>query len=106
MAALKVASAAAALSVLVGGGAYFLHHEWRCRALEDDYLNSVSAAKQDVLLKEMVPESRAMAKVSAGLAATEIEGAKLSLSAIYRECGARAGESAFRKGSQLVLGSR
>lgn len=96
-------AALAGVAALAAGG-FVLKGQMRCTALEDDYLNSVSAARQALLLTELAPESQAMANVSAGLAEGEIELAEELLPAIYAECGESAGRTAFRKGSAIVLG--
>lgn len=95
--------AIAAVALLAGGG-FWLRGEMRCSGLEDDYLNSVAMAKQAIVMRDFAPESQALANVSSGLAEGEIGAAEELLPAIYAECGERAGQAAFRKGTEIVLG--
>lgn len=99
-----MAVAFVAAAAVLGGGGYFALGKLRCQALEDDYLNSVSEARQSILLRQLAPDSQAMAHVSAGLAETQVGAAEKLLPLIYQECGDGAGRTAFRKGTELILG--
>jgi hypothetical protein len=96
--------AIAAFSLLVWGG-FALTHRLECQALEADYLNSVSAMKQAIMVRQIAPDSRAMANVSSALVEDEFELLESLTSGIYDRCGQRAGRTAYRKGSELLLGS-
>ena len=89
---------------LLGWGGMMLNHSMECRSLEEDYLNSVDGAKQAILVKRLAPESQPMADLSAGLGEGEMQRAEALLPTIYEECGERAGATAFRKGSSILLG--
>lgn len=88
---------------LLSWGGLWARGELRCQALENEYLNSVSVARQSVLLQEIAPDSRALADLSAGMVDDEVEAAGRRIEAIYSECGEEAGRTAFRKGSAIVL---
>mgnify|MGYP001277036901 CR=1 FL=1 len=99
---------AGVLLVTVAGltvwGALTLNEKLQCQSLEDEYLNTMNATRQAILIRGLAPDSEALARVSEGLVEPEYEEAGRLLPLIYELCGERAGRTAFRKGSRVLLG--
>ena len=89
---------------LVGTGGYFLRGAMNCSGLEEDYLNSVSSLKQTASLRAWSGLDKKLDADLEGLEKNEREIIERRLTAVYHECGSRAGQTAARKGSEMTLG--
>jgi len=89
------------LGLLVWGG-LTLKHEMTCRGLETDYLNEASDLRGSAAMAAIGGSE--VSKAADTLQNLKLEQMKLTLTQLYTECGMRAGQTAARKGSNVLLG--
>lgn len=92
------------LGVLVLGVAGYFGNEYRaCSALENDYLNAVAEMRGNIAIRSFAsdPDLLDMLEKSDDLAIQQVEKA---MEGLYSRCGESAGQTAFRKGQDMLLG--
>lgn len=95
------------LVALIGLGAlgavgYYGQHAVECMGYEEDYLNSVSQIKGSTYANALIGKGEA-ATALAGIKERAMQDAERTLTKVYSECGARAGDSAGRKATEMLL---
>lgn len=86
----------------LGAAGYYGNHYITCQGLEDDFLNSVGSIKSTAVMSAILPKGEARDAL-ASIRAQQTPRTEAALHALYEQCGIRAGETAVRKGSELLL---
>ncbi len=97
-----IAAGVVALGLVAWGG-FALKHELTCRGLEEDYVNEASDLRGTVAMRAV--GGRETQKSVDTLQKLDLEQMKATLGVLYEKCGARAGATAARKASDVLLGS-
>lgn len=100
--AAKIIASIAVVALLVWGGVAFQQYR-KCQGIEEDYLNSVSSLKGNAALMTLAGNNQELTDGLRGMQERELQTIEVSLSAIYTECGERAGQSAARKGTEILF---
>lgn len=101
----KMMAAVVAVPVLagLGWGAFEINRQVQCQSLETDYLNAVSSLKGNASIRVAIGEDAESDKDFDRLQELDLERIKATLSSIYDDCGMRAGQTAARKGSEIMF---
>ena len=98
----KIALGAVLVGAIIWGG-IAVKHEIRCSDLEEDYVNGVSRLRSNVSIAPVFSEDRELGQSFEQMRELELKRMEVTLGAIYSECGTRAGQSAARKGNELLF---
>lgn len=97
----------AAIALGIAGlaiGGYFLQGKVKCYQLEQDYLNDVDSLRSNAIARVAVPGNEELQSTMDRLEELQLKSLQISLDAVYEQCGERAGQSAARKGGNMVFG--
>jgi hypothetical protein len=90
-------------AALLGWGGWRLSHSLACSGYEEDYLNAVASYKSSVIGFGALGDQGDVADELDQLRDLQLKEVGISLQRVYDECGARAGQTAARKGTELIL---
>jgi len=100
--AVKFLMVVCAVALLVWGG-LALNHSLACKRLENDYLNSVASLKGNALLLAAIGDDPKTMTELKRISDDELKSIQTTLTRIYEECGDRAGQTAARKGTEILF---
>lgn len=88
---------------LAGWGAVQVNRHLQCQSLETDYLNAISSLKGNASIRTAVAATKENDAQFDRLEKMDLERVKVTLSGIYDQCGIQAGQTAARKGSEIMF---
>lgn len=97
-----------ALACLLGlatWGGTLAWHSYQCSRMEEDFLNRISSLKQGVLTSSYLAGNPETVAAIDRVKKLDEEAALDQLSAIHDQCGTRAGQTASRHASGILLGN-
>lgn len=90
-------------AALVAGGVYYVNGPMKCQGLEEDYLNAVGSLRSTAATRAIAEEGGDLDRALDAMQESGYGDAERALTRLYDECGSRAGQTAARKGSELLL---